>query len=326
MSRLRFAAQMLIQRHKLPAVPTTLTRAISTSASKPNFGNREMPLSGEPVHVAATQFLSEPEVVENSNKQEKSGDATANRSQPTIKEDTLPAVTIVDVNGGYGRMDFEERMEHMDRVDRINNEKLPSNIATKLVLPLIKEIPTVVDIDAYGDDMMYEDKPEKQTQSELAAAGNDDVGRSLMPIANDKPHTPTREREEAKEFMVKAIALPTNAISGENLELVVPEKSISAGNETAVKERICVAPVDIDAFPMEEEVEKKHGTVDIDTFGDNERRQLPPIPKVRNNVFKFKGITIIMPKRMLRDSTYRYRLDPQDMDKPDDMQICTFEK
>ena len=54
--------------------------------------------------------------------------------------------------------------------------------------------------------------------------------------------------------------------------------------------------------------------------------EYPPIPKERSGIYEFKGLTVTLPKRMLRPETYRYRLGPEDADLPDDMQVCCFEK
>ncbi|XP_067626237.1 uncharacterized protein [Eurosta solidaginis] len=329
MTSLRCVAKMLIKQHRLPRIIASFASAISTSAPKPNLGNHETKMSNESVRIELTKLLSEPNVVGGSSIPNKTDEASDNDCDPKVvnlpkpSKNEMPAMTIVDINSGYGRMDFEERMDHMDLVDRISDTKLPKSSAPPM-MPLIRELPSVVNVDGYSDDMMYEDKPEdtqpqpsaiKSPNAESTKSNNgaNDKEDSLSPLADEAQRVaetpPATQNQEARSdpIMKAGACTPTT---------------------TAVDifdSNICIAPVDIDAFPKEDEV-KNQGTVDIDAFGDDECLQLPPIPKVRNNVFQFKGIKVIMPKRMLRDETYRYRLDPTDKDKPDDMHICIFEK
>ncbi|XP_054743522.1 uncharacterized protein LOC129248111 [Anastrepha obliqua] len=344
MSRLRSAAKMLIQRHSLPSVVTRLARIISTSAPEPHFGSRRMSIPAEPTRFTTKQqLLSEPNVVidtinpSKSNDKSNSSDGSANVPKPSGKDSKLPDITIVDINGGYKHMDFEQRMEHMDRADNVNNEKVPSDITSKLILPLERKMSNVVDIDGFDDAMMYEDKSAMEllpqpTETEVPAASGVD-GCSANSDQQLAYTSATLQDKPMLAHDVKAVALE-NSDNGGKIASVASKSAINAGEEFDAQatdsctsrgiENICEAPVDIDAFASEED--KLQGTVDIDAYGDSQRMQLPPIPKERNNIFEFKGIKIIMPKRMLRDATYRYRLDPKDKDKPDDIRICVFEK
>ncbi|XP_053959579.1 uncharacterized protein LOC128864104 [Anastrepha ludens] len=347
MSRLRSAAKMLIQRHSLPSVVTRLARIISTSAPEPHFGSRRMSIPAEPARFTTKQQLpSEPNVVmdtinpNKSNDKSNNSDGSANVSKPSSKDSKLPDITIVDINGGYKHMDFEQRMEHMDRADNVNNEEVASDITSKLILPLERKMSNVVDIDGFGDDMMYEDKSTTESLPQpTEAAGKEVPGASGVDGSSansDQQLADTSATLQDKPMLahdVQAVALE-NSDNGGKIASVASKNAINAGEVFAGQatdsctssgiENICEAPVDIDAFANEED--KLQGTVDIDAYGDSQRMQLPPIPKERNNIFEFKGIKIIMPKRMLRDATYRYRLDPKDKDKPDDIRICVFEK
>ncbi|XP_018789204.1 PREDICTED: uncharacterized protein LOC108969120 [Bactrocera latifrons] len=333
MSRLSYAAKIWMQPHRLAKTFTTLIRVISTTAPKPNFSNHEIPLANETVNVLAkSEGLTDSSGPNKSNNKDLNDVAPIDEAKSTsIKEDKLPEMTIVDINSGYGRMDFEDRMAHMDLEERINEAKQNNTPA----LPLVRTMPTVVNIDGYGDDMMYEDMPDlilprkittkvaEQTADAAAAYPIGDGAVSTMPMAAEAVQVTKGSKQET-------IIDAEEAIKAIGVDIATSEQKFVAASTTKAKnamddvEVICEAPVDIDAFANEEE--KKQGTVDIDAYGDDERFKLPPIPKERNNVFEFKGIKIIMPKRMLRDSTYRYRLDPNDKDKADDMQICVYEK
>lgn len=331
MSRLSYAARIWIQTHRLPNTLTTLMRVISTTAPNPHFSNHEMSLATEALHVLAkSEAMVDSSAPSKSNNNNDLNDvAPVDEAKPTsIKENKLPEMTIVDINSGYGRMDFEDRMAHMDLEERINEAKQNNNP----VLPLVRTMPTVVNIDGYGDDMMYEDRPElilpqkmsaKLAEDTAAAKPVGDVAVSVVPMAAEAAPAAKMATQQTiidAEEAIKAIAVD-NSTSEQKF---VAASGTMTKNSIDDVEVICEAPVDIDAFANEQE--QKQGTVDIDTYGEDERFKLPPIPKERNNVFEFKGIKIIMPKRMLRDSTYRYRLDPSDKDKADDMQICVYEK
>ncbi|XP_039952842.1 uncharacterized protein LOC120769749 [Bactrocera tryoni] len=333
MSRLSYAAKIWMQPHRLANNLTTLMRVISTTAPKPNFSSHEMPLANEAAHVLAkSEAVVDSSGPNKNNSNDLNDVAPIDEAKPTsTKEDKLPEMTIVDINSGYGRMDFEDRMAHMDLEERINEAKQNNNP----VLPLMRTMPTVVNIDGYGDDMMYEDMPDlilprkmstkvtEQTEDAAAAKPLGDGAVSAVPMpaeAVPAAEGPKQETIIDAEEAIKAIGVD-NANSEQKFVAVSSTKAKNAIDDVEV---ICEAPVDIDAFANEQE--KKQGTVDIDAYGDDELFKLPPIPKERNNVFEFKGIKIIMPKRMLRDSTYRYRLDPNDKDKADDMQICVYEK
>ncbi|XP_011189472.1 uncharacterized protein LOC105216589 [Zeugodacus cucurbitae] len=344
MSRLSYAAKIWIQPHRLASTITTLKRVISTTAPNPNFGHRELPLPNETVHVfEKTTNDSAPKDINNNDVND---NATIDEGKPpAMKENKLPEMTIVDIDSGYGRMDFEDRMEHMDLVDRINEAKQSNNVDHNTVLPLVRTMPTVVNIDGYGDDMMYE-QPElilPQTTTEEEAA--EETAEEAKPVADEvtkavpmaaeavavaiMPQQQTvidaEEVIDTQEATKETIALENQTSVEKTVEAASASPTITkTTNDASDVEYICEAPVDIDAFANEQE--KKQGTVDIDAYGDDERFKLPPIPKDRNNVFEFKGIKIIMPKRMLRESTYRYRLDAADKDKADDMQICVYEK
>ncbi|XP_011210044.2 uncharacterized protein LOC105230769 [Bactrocera dorsalis] len=333
MSRLSYAAKIWMQPHRLANTLTTLKRVISTTAPKPNFSSHEMPLANEAVHVLAkSEAVVDSSVPNKSNNHDMNDVVTVDEAKPTTtKEEKLPEMTIVDINSGYGRMDFEDRMAHMDLEERINAAKQDNSP----VLPLVRTMPTVVNIDGYGDDMMYENMPDlilprkmstkvaEETEDGAAAKPVDDGAVSAVPMAAETVPAAKGPKQETiidAEEAIKAIGVD-NASSEQKFAAASSKVAKNTINDVEV---ICEAPVDIDAFANEEE--KKQGTVDIDAYGDDERFKLPPIPKERNNVFEFKGIKIIMPKRMLRDSTYRYRLDPNDKDKADDMQICVYEK
>ena len=86
-----------------------------------------------------------------------------------------------------------------------------------------------------------------------------------------------------------------------------------------------LAPIDIDAWADDEEL--FDGTVEEDQVRkDLLPLEYPAIPKERSGIYEFKGLTVTLPKRMLRPETYRYRLGPEDANLPDDMQVCCFEK
>lgn len=340
MSRLSYAAKIWIQPHRLSNPLTKLMRVISTTPPNPNFSNREMPLPTETAHA-----LEKSETVVDSSGRNKTNNnndsndfATIDEAKsPSIQENKLPEMTIVNINSGYGRMDFEERMDYMDREDRINEAKEANNVCPNSALPLVRTMPTVVNIDCFGDDMMYEDKemlilPQKvSTKLAEDTANAQPVGDSAVnavPMTAEampatiisKQETVIETEDATNPVAVDNTTSEQKTVAAEMENPTIAKSAVEASNV----EVICEAPVDIDAFANEQE--EKQGTVDIDAYGDDERFKLPPIPKDRNNVFEFKGIKIIMPKRMLRDATYRYRLDPSDKDKADDMQICVFEK
>ncbi|XP_004531296.1 uncharacterized protein LOC101458578 [Ceratitis capitata] len=342
MFRLHYAVKVLIRSHRLPNPLTTVLRVISTTAPKPNFGSLELPwATNEVLHTI--EKTEDRAVVNGSGAGKSDNNGSDEKSSkgndelpklPVSDEKKLPDVTIVDINGGYGRMDFEDRMEHMDRSDRINEAKQSNNACGESVIPIIRTMPRVDNIDGYGDDMMYEDKAEwelaskpevkqeKETDSnskttDLTAANTETTAVSDVAYnkSSDTELPPKQRLHANRSDEVAEIAVLTHPTS---------EATAATASSNKEVEIICEAPVDIDAFANEQE--SKQGTVDINAYEDDERFKLPQIPKVRNNVFVFRGIKIIMPKRMLRDATYRYRLDPSDKDKPDDMQICVFEK
>ncbi|XP_037959718.1 uncharacterized protein LOC119689048 [Teleopsis dalmanni] len=85
-----------------------------------------------------------------------------------------------------------------------------------------------------------------------------------------------------------------------------------------------LTPIDIDAW--EDEDVAKEGTLLIKPYADNPF-EYPPPPKNRTGEYKFRGVTVVLPKSWLTPGLYRYRYDKKDKDElADDIRVIKFPK
>ncbi|XP_037959825.1 uncharacterized protein LOC119689141 isoform X2 [Teleopsis dalmanni] len=98
----------------------------------------------------------------------------------------------------------------------------------------------------------------------------------------------------------------------------IPTRYVSVSGECRI------APIDVDAW--EDMEEAYQGTLHTKPYADNPF-EYPPPPKNRTGEYKFRGVTVILPKSWLTPGLYRYRYEQRDKDElADDIRIIKFPK